>query len=466
MPKLRLNDKSIRRAPPASGQVELWDDITPGFGLRIAAGGARTYFVMKRVGGKLVRRTIGAAPQPAVQPGARLPEGVFWPADARKVARERLAELESGVDLGPKKGRPSPSTETSGTSPGSFKAVAEAYLADKLRGGGANLRSRAELERKLKSDLAAWHDRPIGEIRGRDIRELIREKAQVSPIAANRLLSFVKRVFRWAASQDYIEADPAAAVEKPGEEAARDRYLDEREIRLFWRACDALDGAERPELRGSAGRLFQLALVTGQRRGEVAGLRRSELGTLEYKLEDTKSGRQKVVRGEAWLLPPERTKRGVAHTVPLSPLALRLIEGAPARTQDGKPCDHVLASGARGDQPISGWSRYKDRLDELIGREIAKEAEETYDPAVHKLPEWHVHDLRATAATFLESRLDVPRHVVSRILNHAEGDGRSMTARYVRHTWDKEAADALNAWADLLSRIVGLNVLQIGEARA
>ena len=27
MPKVRLNDKSIRKAAPAAGQVELWDDI-------------------------------------------------------------------------------------------------------------------------------------------------------------------------------------------------------------------------------------------------------------------------------------------------------------------------------------------------------------------------------------------------------------------------------------------------------
>ena len=62
MAKLVLNSKSVSRAVPASGQVELWDSLTPGFGLRIAAGGARTFFVMRRLrGGKLIRRSIGQA---------------------------------------------------------------------------------------------------------------------------------------------------------------------------------------------------------------------------------------------------------------------------------------------------------------------------------------------------------------------------------------------------------------------
>ena len=42
-----------------------------------------------------------------------------------------------------------------------FKAVADRYLASGLKGGGARLRSRAELERKLRTDLKAWHDRTV-----------------------------------------------------------------------------------------------------------------------------------------------------------------------------------------------------------------------------------------------------------------------------------------------------------------
>jgi integrase len=338
-----------------------------------------------------------------------------------------------------------------------FLAIANKYLADKLAGGGADLRSRAELERKLKVDLAGWHTTPIADIRGREIRQLIRSKAQASPIAANRLLSFVKRVFRWAASQDYIDADPAAGVDKPGKEVTRDRYLTEDEIRLFWRACDRIGDP--------TGRMFKTALVTLQRRGEVAGLLRSELGELEYRARDPKGGRDVLTNGAAWLLPAERTKRGVAHTVPLSALARELIDGAPLLEVNGKPADHVFLSGQRGDAPVTGWSKFKYRLDREIGKLIAEGADEPYDSKRHAMAPWHLHDLRATGATYMEmDRLGVPRPVISRILNHSEGDGRSMTAKYTRHKWDREAAEALDAWAVELSRIVGLNVISLAEA--
>jgi integrase len=275
----------------------------------------------------------------------------------------------------------------------------------------------------------------------------------VSPVAANRLVSLIKRVFRWAASEDYIDADPAAAIDKPASEAPRARYLSEDEIRVVWLAAD--------KIGDPMGRLVKLCLLTGQRRGEVAGLRRSELGKLRYK---TKGA---TTEGDAWLLPAERTKRRVPHTVPLSPLALQLINDAPVlEDADDNPFDHVLASGARGDQPVSGWSKYRRALDKAVGEVIAKDAGQKYDPDKHAIPSWHLHDLRATCATHMERELEVPTRVVSRILNHAEGDGRSTTARYLRHTWDAEAADALNRWAAAIARIVGLNIVKLGEVKS
>jgi len=462
MPKVTLNDKAARRAEPEAGQVELWDKLLPGFGLRIAAGGARTYFVMKRIDGKLARRTVGKAPPRDTSRDTTLPEGVFWPHEARDKARRLLADMSIGIDPKPAVLAP----VVAEAEPDTFKTVADRYLASTLKGGGAKLRTKGELERKLGADLKAWHDKPIGVIRRRDIQALVDAKAETSPIAANRLLSFVKRVFKWAVQKDILDADPAASVVKPSDENTRDRYLDDHEIRLFWRACDAMDTNEKGEATGTIGRLFKLALVTAQRRGEVAGLRRSELGKLQYKVPGPK-GKEIAVSGDAWLLPAARTKRNVDHTVPLSPLAKTLIDGAPElKNADDEPFDCVLASGVKGDQPVSGWSTYKARLDELIGRAMAKERGEEYDAKVHVLPAWHIHDLRATAATIMESRLGVQTKVISRVLNHAEGDGRSMTARYTRHSWDKEAAEALSLWADELGRIVGLNVVSLAGERA
>jgi len=221
MAKIRLNDKTIRRAAPPKGQIELWDTATRGFGLRISAGGSRTYFVMTRVGKTLVRRTVGKAPPPDTLPGAKLPAGVYWPHQARSLAGELLGKLDTGADPGPKRSArklvpaalPDDASDwdkqKAAAVDGSFLWVAARYLDDTLVGGGARLASRGELDRKLKVDLLPWHKRPIADITARDINELVRAKARVKGVAGNRLLSFVKVVFRWAFDNHHIGENPA-----------------------------------------------------------------------------------------------------------------------------------------------------------------------------------------------------------------------------------------------------------------
>ena len=40
MARQKLTEKAVNRKPPATGQLELWDTVLPGFGLRISYGGA------------------------------------------------------------------------------------------------------------------------------------------------------------------------------------------------------------------------------------------------------------------------------------------------------------------------------------------------------------------------------------------------------------------------------------------
>src|SRR3954469_21159015 len=98
MAKITINEKVARRPAPAAGQTELWDSLLPGFGLRIAAGGARTYFVMKRLNGKMVRRTVGKHPALHVTRDDQLGPGECWPEEARTTAQRMLADLARGVD--------------------------------------------------------------------------------------------------------------------------------------------------------------------------------------------------------------------------------------------------------------------------------------------------------------------------------------------------------------------------------
>lgn len=118
--------------------------------------------------------------------------------------------------------------------------------------------------------------------------------------------------------------------------------------------------------------------------------------------------------------------------------------------------------------PVSGWSRLKTRLDRMIAEAEAKAAGEPVDMQKHGLPAWTLHDIRRSVATHLrdedamgEDRAD--RLTISKILNHAEG---GMTRIYDRYASDPEKRRALEAWANRIERLCGLNVVTLDEVRA
>ena len=109
------------------------------------------------------------------------------------------------------------------------------------------------------------------------------------------------------------------------------------EIRDVWRAAGD----------GDHGRIVKLLLLTGQRRGEVAGM------TL---------GRDRP-RAGIWSLPAERTKNGLPHDVPLSRQAVDPAREASAHASGARSCCSASAEG-----PFSGWSQSKRRLNARIAR--------------------------------------------------------------------------------------------------
>src|SRR5581483_3678943 len=105
------------------------------------------------------------------------------------------------------------------------------------------------------------------------------------------------------------------------------------------------------------GSIIKLLALTGQRAGEIAGLRWSE------------------IQDNAILLPGDRTKNHRAHVVPLSGPARAIITKLPVRES------RDLMFG-RGEKPFSGWSNCKERLDARITEATGK-----------TLPHWTPHDL-------------------------------------------------------------------------
>ena len=88
----------------------------------------------------------------------------------------------------------------------------------------------------------------------------------------------------------------------------------------------------------------------------------------------------------------------------------------------------------------------KRRLDKIIA---AKRKENKED----NMPEWTLHDLRRTAASGMAS-LNIPPHIVEKILNHTGGEISGVAAVYNRHEYTDERINALTAWSNHIAALM------------
>jgi integrase len=185
-------------------------------------------------------------------------------------------------------------------------------------------------------------------------------------------------------------------------EIRRDRVLNDAEIRAIWKAAEEI---------GTVGHAIRFLLVTGQRRSEVGGMTWAEVDRTK----------------RIWTLPKVRTKAARAHEVPLSDLALSILDSCPELNA------FVFASSQLADAPIANFCKGKASLDRVA-----------------PIAPWRLHDLRRTCATNLVD-VGVDRIVIAKILNHAE---REVTAIYDRHPRAEEKRAAMDRWGARLAAIV------------
>ncbi len=389
---MKLSDKTL---PAGKSEALFFDDKLSGFGIRLRKGGKRTWIVQYRVGAQQRRKTLGSAD--AVTEG-----------QAREAARRDLAAVQLGGDPQARK------VKERARAAVTLESVATQYL----RHQEACLRPRSyeQVALHLKGEKAHWAPHkslPIHQIARRDVAARLGEIAAArGPVAANRARTTLSGLFSWAMKEGLADENPVAGTNRQANEQARERVLSDAELVAIWKACRDDD----------YGRIVRLLILTGQRRDEVSGMTRSEIGDLA---------------GRKWSLPSERTKNGRAHDVPLSDLANEILESALSHPGRQKR-EVVFGDGARAtggtDRGFSGWSKAKAQMDQRIAVAEAKVAA------------WTLHDLRRTAATRMAD-LGVLPHVVEAVLNHVSGSKGGVAGIYNRAAYAAEKRQALDLWA-------------------
>jgi integrase len=215
-------------------------------------------------------------------------------------------------------------------------------------------------------------------------------------------------------------------VKAPATEQSRDRVLSDEELALVWQGTD--------DLGWPFGPLFKLLLLTGQRRAEVAAMRWSEVDLV----------------AKLWTLPKERVKNGTEHVVPLSTVAISILERLPRVKGD-------FVFTVTGTTSVSGFARAKSRIDAFMTARAGQAAAES-------LPHWTLHDLRRTAASGM-ARLGISLPTIEKVLNHTSGSFAGIVGVYQRHSFADEKRAALEAWGGyvegLMNERVSHNILPL-----
>jgi integrase len=323
--------------------------------------GVKSWAVRYRLNGRPAKFTLGQYPAVPL-------------AEARRKATEALARVAKGDD---------PSTERREAREA---AEREQHIVARL----AALFIEQHCRRKTRISTATqatgifnrevlpiWGRRPIESIRRRDIADLVNAIAETRPIMANRTLAHLSKFFKFCVARDWLDASPCVGIERPSKETARSRCLDDDEIRRFWVACDGL-----PKPYGD---IFQLLLLSGAPRQEVADMKWCELD---------------LSRG-LWTLPAERNKADVVLVRPLGPQAWSIIAKQP-RTPG-----RVFISCR------SGLWKAKRQLDQTM----------------RPTSPWVAHDLRRTSRSLL-SRAGVDSDVAEMLLGHALPGMRQIYDRF------------------------------------
>jgi len=375
---MRLTDLLIKKLKaPDTGQKTYFDDALRGFGIRVSQGGSKSFVVM--YGKKRQLKTLGRYPD------LKLAEA-RW--EAKRVQGE-AASLPSGSRMATKL---------------TFEEARDRFLRDtKTR---TKPKTYSEYERILKKHFPI--EKRLTDVTRNDVMEAISALSDKPSVEQHTYVA-IRTMMNWCVRQGLLTASPVPALRFKTE--SRTRILTDEELGAVWHRAE--------EVGYPYGRIVQLLMLTGQRRGEIAGLRRSWIDSDEI------------------VFPQGFTKNKREHRIPTGAMTEQIINQLPGNTNLVFPSRYV------DETPFNGWSKSKRDFDEPLS-----------------IPPYTLHDLRRTYSSNL-ARLGVPIHVTEKLLNHVSGTMSGIAAVYNRHTYAEEMQQAVHQY----DRFVASTVLVSSEAQ-
>ncbi len=345
----------------ADGPTYFWDAKVPAFGLYV--GRRRKTFVVIQNGGR--RRKIGRYP-------------LMTLADARKRALMILYAAE-------------PQSEME-----SIKVAPAVELFMRTHHRASKPSHQREQQRLLAKYFIPVHgDAQLARITTQHILRLTDGLAG-KPSEQLHLHRALRTFFNWAAERSYVTASPLAKLSPPSKQNERDRVLNDAELLAVWSLARTYPFPFGP--------VVQLLILTGQRLGEIAKLRRS------------------YIASDLITWPREATKNNTEHSIPVTPAVAKVLASLADQTSE---------------------RLFPSFSPSIAMREFRKQL---------KIAHWTLHDLRRTFSTN-QARIETPPDVTEAILNHKTGSRSPIQRVYDRYDRIEPMRRALVAYETFLTQL-------------
>lgn len=412
-----FTDRQVNALRPRKVRYEVREPGRTGLCLRISPHGEKIWAFRYRYAGDHRRLVFGAYPEVGV-------------ADVHLKLAEAKKKLHAGHD---------PSVDALlRTQPVRRLPTIDVLVSRYVEHAAKTMRPKTVKEdrRILHTEvLSVWRGQLAKDITRSDVMELLKgiEDRGVY-VMRNRVAGLLSRFFLFALDEGLIDASPAVQIRRLRKvsnekvERARDRFLTEHEIQSFWHNLDNVPVT--PSMRAA----LKWALVTGQRRGEVAATPRAEIDD----------------RSALWAIPGTRTKNEQPQLLPLPDLAMQVLREADAARVRLEPTRKNRKDRRPYNPTPSPWLFPSKRH----GRPISAEAM-TCAIVRHRttlgIGDATVHDLRRTVATWM-GEIGIAKDLISAVLNHSPKNVTDL--HYNKSILLPQKRKTMERWGAFLERVI------------
>lgn len=393
---------------PKSGTKVHWDTEVKGFGLRVSAGGRKTFIYQGRIRGvggmKAAVITIGTAPMTVEQ--------------ARKRAEDHYINMRDGID-------PRETQRAAKAASVTLSDVATEYTS---RPGKLKERSKLEIQRHVDTTLELWKNKSIASITEDMCRKRYKEiltkglrgkgGAPAQAIQAfsilRALINFAMRRYKKADGTPLISHNPVGVLKDDWVTLPeRNTRIPESKVGACWYMLEQMreDAYNRSTLASID--LVMFLILTGARIGEA-----SELTWDRVNLEEG-----------WWHLPDPKNRNPV--WLPLSEQAIHLLETR--QRVEGSP--FVFTSWSKAGH-IKDARATLEKVSEVAGIKI------------------NAHDLRRTFITYGVTNCAIDFYKIELLTNHVP---KGVTARHYLETnhlqYLKPEVQAYSDWVSKKARL-------------